>query len=210
MRTKIVCCSCVIVALALATASAFASSSAWRRHTFPAGPASRIVSPGRMTVEVPSGWRVSPNVWIYRWTGNRLTERIPTAEDRVHVGVRWSADVKLRTKGTTLAQIRAGESFAGWRTRWGVKSRQVGDTYLTLPLGKVWRQTLLFVPGMYSDSLARSYARFYWLDRGVAYSATTGDEYQLFELFTVTCSADQCRTDNGQLAAIMRSIRITS
>jgi len=89
--------------------------------------------------------------------------------------------------------------------------QRVGDTFLNLPVGKVWRQTLEVVPPKARGGwAARKYWRTYWLDRGVVRDAKTGTEKQFIAVFTVRCRYDQCATHNGQLAAIMRSIRFVS
>lgn len=101
----------------------------------------------------------------------------------------------------------------GWagQTVWGKGTPlrvYVGDSYLTLPMGKVWRYTMALVPPKGKTDIKLFYERDYVLDRGIV-TTTDGAEKHLFEGFTVICSSQFCKAHNAQLAAIMRSIRIT-
>lgn len=136
----------------------------------------------------------------------------PFADDRVHTTVHWSVSDNLVEKGTTLADLlrNTGQIFRGWvDVGWATKVRTAGSTYLTLPVGRVWRVTQLVHPNKERGGwAARFYVRQYWLDRGVARKATTGEEKEVFLIFTVSCGIDECKSHNGQFAAIMRSIRL--
>jgi len=190
----------VLVALALIAGSAFAASSQWRQYVFEAAPPSRVVAPGTMTVRFPVEWRVSFG------TGT------PSAYYRSYKDVQWWADAALEARSATISSVRSGMLGYAGRSMWGEKTPMmlyVGDSYLTLPMGKVWRLTLALVPAKgETDFGGLHYWRQYVLDRGVV-TTTQGAEKHLFNVFNVECSAELCKTHNGQLAAIMRSIRIT-
>jgi hypothetical protein len=145
--------------------------------------------------------------------------------DPVHTSVNLSLDTWLAPRGTTLDDIRSRDSFRGTRKwPWAPSAittmRQLGDTFVALPVGKVWRQSVLLT-GTTSE---RSVMRMYWLHQGVARETATGAQEELFTRFTFHCArhyptglgnpppeppTDQCRTHNGQLAAIMQSLRLT-
>lgn len=146
----------------------------------------------------------------------------------MHTSVAWRASDRWEKTGTTLADIRAqalsefDPRFAvhGWRDMWGWENgrfRLVGDTYMTLPVGRAWRETLLLVPSKKKGGwAARTYVREYTLDRGVIRNTTSGIAQHAFAFFTVWCgytpshTVNECLSHNGQLARVMRSIRFIS
>ncbi len=194
----------VVAVAALVVATVAAAAEPTKRYTIRAAAPWTVVSPEKLVVSLPAGWQVAPT-----WMRGKTR---PSAADPVHTGVKWWLSAFREEKGTTLAAIRHREAFRGWRDVWGEGTPltlQVGDTYLRLPVGKVWRQSLLFVPPD-KNWAERYYWRSYWVDRGVVRDAVKGDEKQLFLAFVVSCTPSECRTHNGQLAAIMRSIRPVS
>jgi len=196
----------VLVALALITGSALAASSAWKQYTFAAAPPSKVVAPGTMAVRFPAGWVVSTT-----WPTLLVRNGTPHAYPLSSKDADWWVDVSLEAKGTTMSDVRS--RMLGWagKSVWGEGTPMrayVGDSNLTLPMGKVWRLTLALVPVKGETGFGVHYERDYVLDRGVVTTAQ-GAQRHLFNMFTVTCSAEFCKTHNGQLAAIMRSIRIT-
>lgn len=208
MRTRVVCGFGVVVALGLAVASALAASPGWKRYTFPAAPPDKVVSPGMMTVQFPVAWRVKTT-----WGTLDAPNGAPNAYyGRSWSGPSWWANPSfLEETSTTISDIR--DRMLGWAGThmWGEGTPlkvYVGDSYVTLPMGKVWRLTLALVPQKGQTKFKLSYQRDYVLDRGVVMT-TAGVAKRLFVVFTVTCSAQVCKTHNGELAAIMRSIRIT-
>lgn len=220
MRTKIVCGFAVVVALALGAGSASGSSPGFKERAF-------AISSGKFTAQVPAEWRVhARTVFTRRWFASPMYSY--DATDPVHTSVRWGASDRLEKTGTTLADMRAQavSGFAsryavhGWMDMWGWENgrfRLVGDTYVTLPIGKAWRETTLVVPSTKKGGwAARTYVRQYTLDRGVIRNATSGITQQAFTVFGVWCgytpsrSVNECRSHDDQLAKVMRSIRFVS
>lgn len=209
MRVRAVCAVGALTSASLVVASLAGAAPPFKRYALPAAASSQVASPGKLTVLLPAEWRVS-TVWTWQKTKQGARGSSPYADDPVHA-VQWWVDATLEKKGTTLADLRRRSTFHGSSHFSGPQSpvvRQVGDTYLTLPVGKVWRQTVLWVP-LKADGgwAARWYTRSYLLDRGVAREARTGAEKELFSEFFVRCGPDACRTHNSQLAAIIGSIR---
>jgi hypothetical protein len=135
------------------------------------------------------------------------------AVDPVHTTVRWSVAASVDPKGTTLADVRQYMlRWSGTRV-WGKGTpmkQKVGDTYLTLPMGKVWRYTLALIPAKSAGAEATlSYWRIYVLDRSSVLPTSSGAEKEFFYRFSASCRIDECRTHNSQLATIMRSLRLT-
>lgn len=198
MRTRIVCSLGVVVALALVAGTAFASSSAWKRYTF-LEPPRQLASPAKITAQFPSGWAV-----------DTAKTRATAGASRSATAVDWTVSGQLDERDTTLSNIRKGMLGRVGRTVWGEGTpiyAYVDDAYVTLPMGKVWRLTLALVP-RWGDKFPLWYEREYVLDRGIAKN-TAGTPKHLFLTFQVMCAAQGCRNHNGQLTAIMRSIRIT-
>jgi hypothetical protein len=215
MKTRAFLAVGIVVAASLLVVSVAGASEPFKRYTLPAGVDHLITWHGKLTVLLPAGWKVKPGD--------------PSAADPVHKSVAWRVYAQPEEKGTTLADLRArqlGEfrrfTIHGWRDLWGWENgryRVVGDTYLTLPIGKVWRQTTLVVPGkkLGGSTLipskkgggwaARSYRRTYLVHRGVTTDAATGVEKELFIAFWISCGPAECQTHNAQFATIMRSIR---
>jgi hypothetical protein len=194
-----------LILASLVIASLAGASSPFKRYTLPAAPLGQVASPGTLTVLFPSEWRVST-----KWQWGKAS---PSADDPVHTTVHWSVEAQLVEKDTTLADLlhNTPHVWRGWvDVGWGTKVRTAGNTYLTLPIGKVWRLTQLIHPNKERGGwAARFYLRQYWLDRGVARKTTTGEEKELFLIFTTSCGIDECRIHNGQLATIMRSLQLT-
>ena len=220
MRTKVVCGFAVVVALAVGAGSAAGSSPGFKERAF-------AISSGKFTAQVPAEWRVhARRVFTRRWFP--APQYSYDASDPVHTTVQWGAGDRWEKSGTTLADMRAQalSEFAsryavhGWRDMWGWEHgrfRLVGDTYVTLPAGRVWRETTLVVPSAKKGGwAARWYVRQYILDRGVIRNATSGITQQAFMVFGVWCgyarshSVNECLSHNGQLAKVMRSIRFVS
>jgi len=186
----------LLVALFFGASLAGASSS-FKRYTMPAAPPLKVASPGTLTMLFPSDWQVK-TTWA------------PSANDPMHgTSVWWSVSADLEPSGTTLADIRAHASYSGCRDVWGYENpgrrRQIGDTYLTLPVGTMWRQTeRVYADKGQCDSAAQGYLRQYTLDR----KAMTDNGRKVFLVFTIYCGINECQAHNGQLAAIMHSIRL--
>jgi len=191
-------------AAVLAAASTAGASAPFKRYTLAVGATTQIVTPVKLTVLLPTAWKVAPPD--------------PVARDLASKALSWSASVRLEQKGTTLADLRRHEitdfprpEINGWRDIWGWEAgryRVVGDTYVTLKIGKAWRETLLVVPGTKSTGwAARRYMRTYLVHRGVAHDALTGVEKELFISFDAACTPAECPAANPQFATIMRSIR---
>jgi hypothetical protein len=203
VRIRTICTVGALIAASLVVVSLAGASSPVKQYTYLAAPRWQVASPGKLGVKLPAEWRVST-----KWPD-------PAASDPVHTTVHWIVGSRLAKKGTTLADVRSSMSQAhpGWvEDGWlpGGRARTAGSTYLALPIGKVLRQTALVVPAEADGGwAARSYTRYYFLDRGVVRQATTGEEREFFSTFTVYCRFDECQTHNGQFAAIMRSLRLT-
>lgn len=193
----------------------------FQRYTFAGGAAAQIVSPGRFTVLLPVDWSEAVGAIHTKWYWEKpgqgtMVPSGPEAVDAWHrVVIGWSVSTDLAAKGTTLADIRRRYAFQGSRRIWGPETpveRQVEETYLTLPMGKVWRQSLFTDPQgrQWVSSREPTYTRRYWLDRGVVRERSTGAEKQLFSIFTVECGTEAvCRAHTRLLDAIMRSIRFS-
>ena len=200
----------LVAAFMVISGSALAASSGWTRYTFPAAPPDKVVAPGTMTVKFPEGWHVT-TTWKTATASNRWRGSWPNAYYLSGRDAMWWPGLDLVNPSTTISDIRAG--LLGWMGNqvWGKGTPlrvYVGDSYLTLPVGKVWRLTQALVPVKGETDYTLHYERDYVLDRGIV-TTTTGTQKHLFEQFTVICSAEFCKAHNGQLAAVMRSIRIT-
>lgn len=162
MRSRTVCAVGALILASLVVASLAGASSPFKRYTLSGAPLGEIVSPGTLTVLFPSEWRVKT-----KWQRAGVS---PFADDRVHTTVHWSVSDNLVEKGTTLADLlrNTGQIFRGWvDVGWATKVRTAGSTYLTLPVGRVWRVTQLVHPNKERGGwAARFYVRQYWLDRG--------------------------------------------
>lgn len=210
----------LVLTIALGAGSASGASPEFKQHAF-------AVSSGKFTAQVPAEWRVhARDVFTRRWFAAPVYSYL--AKDPVHKSVAWAASDRLEKTGTTLADIRAQTlsefdprfSRHGWRDMWGWENgrmRLVGDTYLTLPIGNAWRQTLLIVPSEKQGGwAARRYVREYTLDRGVIRNTTSGITQQAFMTFWMQCGytpknqINECPSHNGQLAKVMRSIKVIS
>lgn len=113
-----------------------------------------------------------------------------------------------------LADIRRQHALHGSTRWWGPGLlRQVGDRCLSLPIGKVWVQTVLITPPqgekLYGPNKPR-YLRNYVLNRGTTRKVATGAVKQHFTAFQVMLTHTRYRARNAQIAAIMRSIRFVS
>jgi hypothetical protein len=203
MRTRTAYAVGALIAASLMVASLAGASAPVKQYTYLAAPKWQVASPGTLSVKLPAEWRVST-----KWPD-------PAASDPVHTTVHWIVGSQLNKKGTTLADLRRSmfPAHPGWvGDGWnpGGRARTAGSTYLALPIGKLLRQTALLVPAEANGGwAARSYTRYYFLDRGVVRQATTGEEREFFSTFTVWCRVDECQTHNGQFAAIMQSLRLT-
>jgi hypothetical protein len=205
MNTRVILATACIAAVSLLAVSAVGAPEPMKRHTFPAGVDRTILWHGKLTVLLPAGWKVRTSS--------------PSATDPVHTSVTWTVGTWPQPKGSTLADIRewwrsyvhGPLSRHGWRDAWGWENgrwRIVGDNYLTLPMGKVWRLTTLTVPSKKAGGwAARSYRRIYYTRRGLTTDAATGGAKELFISFWITCSPADCPAHNAQLNTIMRSIR---
>jgi hypothetical protein len=210
----------LVLTVALGAGAASGASPEFKQHAF-------AISSGKFTAQVPAEWRVhARDVFTRRWFAAPVYSY--GAKDPVHKSVAWSASDRLEKTGTTLADIRTQAlstfdprfSRDGWRDMWGWENgrfRVVGDTYLTLPIGRAWRQTLLIVPSEKQGGwAARRYVREYTLDRGVIRNMTSGIAQQAFMTFWLQCGynpenqIDECLSHNGQLAKLMRSITFVS
>jgi hypothetical protein len=135
----------------------------------------------------------------------------------------------LLPRGATINDIRQKLLRRVGDHVWGEGTPIVaygGESYVTLPMGRVLRITLKWVPPkgekMKWKTKQISYERHYVLDRGIVktikppadlegrfWSPTDGTPHHLFLEFELFCSDPGCKTHSGQFAAIMRSIRIT-
>ena len=198
MRSTLICASAVAIVLVFAAAAA-GSNPGFKRYTFPAAPPAAVAPTGGMTVLLPAEWKVKT-----AWGDTALRGPSPSAVDPIHTTVHWWVDAWLAPAGTTLDEMR--QQMLGWTGRpvWGKGTpinRLVGDTYLTLPIGKVWRLT---------TSPGNGYVtRIYVIDRGVVLQRHGGSRQELFTQFWVNCRGRQCQAHNEQLSTVMRSIRIT-
>jgi hypothetical protein len=209
MRAGVVCAVCAGL-----LAAAAASSPPLKRYAFPAAAPAEVAAPAKLSVLLPAEWLVSTR-WLWAANGKRPAES-PHADDPVHRTVGWTVSADLEPPGTTLAAARRvwlrrlPAHPATWAT-WSTQVRVVGDTYLDVRAGRVWRYSLLSVPDDAGGGwAAREYTRVYVLDAGLAQATTTRVFRELFSVFTVRCRADQCRTHNRQFAAIIGSVRIGS
>ena len=175
--------------VALLVGASFAGASVpFKRYALPAAPPGKIASTQVLSVSLPSGWLVNPE-----WP--------PSATDPRHPGVTWSMNASFESIGTTLADIRKRNSWTGCRRGWGYET-QVADSYVALPIGRVWHSTMR----LYKDkacTLAIGDIHRYWLDRKAI--SLTGREAFLW--FGAECRTNQCRMANQQFVAIVHSIR---
>lgn len=218
MRRRILFTVSMLAGTLLLAASTAASSEPFKRYTLPAGsqkievpnPADKTgrstkpyttkpYTPGTLVVLLPAAWRL------------RTYDYGTWARDPLHRTVRWSVGSRFEPVAQTLGGIRRHQVawFGHARDIWGPNTgtaQQVGDSFLNLPIGKVWRQTLEIIPPAGNGGwAARSYARTYWLDRGIV--RAYGIERHLYLTLYATCGHRQCAAHNGQLATIMASIR---
>ena len=194
----------VFVAVVLIGGSAFAASSEWTRYTFPAAPPNKVVAPGTMTVRFPAGWHVR-STWQ---TPGGSTPNASNGSGREAV---WWVGASLENPTDTISDFRAAMLGLPGSQVWGEGTPMrvyVGDSYLTLPIGKVWRLTMALAPVKGETNYTLHYERDYVLDGGLV-TTWAGGKKHLFEQFTIICSAEFCNAHNSQLAAIMGSIRIT-
>lgn len=210
MQMRLLGVAAALVALLVVTAAAAEAGSGGKRYTFAAAQPTQLSPTGTLTVVVPSEWRVHTS-WALTRIGDRVSGGPPYALDPVHKSVGWTLESVLMKPGTTLAEMR--HTMLRWSGTpiWGKGSGirvMVGDTYLRMPLGKVWRYTLKLIPPKGLGQRV-SYVRYYVLDRGIARALPSHIEKQLFTRFTVVCVPPECGSHNDQLAALMRSIRIT-
>jgi hypothetical protein len=210
MRTRFLCAVVALIGSMLVVASVAAALEPVKHYTFPAGAAGQISTPGTLSVLLPSGWHVTT-----RWPDEGAIQRYvsPGGEDLVH-GAAWGIATWLAPKGCTLADIRRQHTIHGTRPYFGPQLlRQVGDRYLTLPIGKVWVQTVL-VTARKGEKLYGPnkpwYLRNYVINRGTTRELATGTIKQHFIAFQVTLTHTQYATHNAQITAIMRSIRFLS
>jgi len=197
---------------ALACVGVASASTPFKQYTLPAAAASRVSKAGTLTLSLPAEWRFS-TAWSWGKTSTGFRARSPWASDPVHTSVFFSVGVALERAGTTLDSVRRDQSWAGSHDLWGPGTgvrRMFGDEYVSLPVGKAWRLTVIYIPPTSKGGwAARTFERQYWLDRGLV-RTTAGQRKELFSLFVVGCRQDQCEAHNAQFEAVMRSIRLAA
>jgi hypothetical protein len=208
-RTRILFAVGALLGALLLAVAASAGSEPVKQYTFPAGPQTlpprgpRVPDLGKLTVFLPAAWKVAADAESGTTFARDPAHRYP--------GVSWAAGTIHYKLGTTLANIsrwNATRTMNAWVPEWTMQL--VGNSYLTLPVGKVLRLTVRVVPPKDKGGwAARYYQRSYYLDQGFV-RMSSGWQRQFFSVFTVMCKHDLCAAHNGQLAAIMHSIRLSS